>query len=251
MTDLIATQDNTRWGSSNAPCPRTRLPHSSGPPPPSGRVTCRVATHRSTAQAGALRSGVRARRLRRRLRRRHEGPQVAPDPRSRRSQVLVNLDHRGACGAEANTGDGAGVLMQMPHGFCEEVCQQGAHHAAGARASTAAASSSCRATRRVRRRIEERFEQIVQSEGQPVLGWRTVPTDNAMLGETARSCEPFMRQVFIGRNPAITRRARVRAQALRHPQARLQRDPHVDAGGRGVLVRRQPVAAARSSTKAC
>ncbi len=55
----------------------------------------------------------------------------------------------------------------------------------------------------LRRRIEERFEQIVQSEGQAVLGWRTVPCNNSMLGDTAKSCEPFMRQVFIRRNPAI------------------------------------------------
>ncbi len=49
----------------------------------------------------------------------------------------------------------------------------------------------------LRRRIEERFEQIVQSEGQAVLGWRTVPCNNSMLGDTAKSCEPFMRQVFV------------------------------------------------------
>src|SRR5678815_3804944 len=55
----------------------------------------------------------------------------------------------------------------------------------------------------LRRRIEERFEQIVQSEGQAVLGWRTVPCNNSMLGDTAKSCEPFMRQVFVKRNPAI------------------------------------------------
>jgi len=56
----------------------------------------------------------------------------------------------------------------------------------------------------VRRLIEQKFEQVVQSEGQHVLGWRTVPTVNGMLGETARSCEPFMRQVFIRRDPSIT-----------------------------------------------
>ena len=53
------------------------------------------------------------------------------------------------------------------------------------------------------RRLEERFEQIIQSEGQTVLGWRTVPTSNSMLGETAKSCEPFIRQIFIGRNPQL------------------------------------------------
>ena len=51
----------------------------------------------------------------------------------------MNLDHRGACGCEANTGDGAGILLQMPHAFLKEVVPQGAHRAARARASTASA----------------------------------------------------------------------------------------------------------------
>src|ERR1044071_4045198 len=114
-------------------------------------------------------------------------------------QVLTNLDHRGACGAETNTGDGAGVLLQMPHQFLVAAAKKSRielpepeHYGSGIvflpRNPT------------LRRRIEERFEQIVQSEGQTVLGWRTVPTNNSMLGETAKSCEPRMRQVFIGRN---------------------------------------------------
>ena len=57
--------------------------------------------------------------------------------------------------------------------------------------------------RNVRRKVEEVFEQVVQSEGQVFLGWRTVPTDNKTLGNTAISCEPFMRQVFIRRDSAI------------------------------------------------
>jgi glutamate synthase (ferredoxin) len=55
-----------------------------------------------------------------------------------------------------------------------------------------------------RRRLEERFEQIVQSEGQTFLGWRTVPTNSSSLGDTARSCEPFIRQIFIGRNKNLS-----------------------------------------------
>jgi glutamate synthase (ferredoxin) len=118
-------------------------------------------------------------------------------------QILTNLDHRGACGSEVNTGDGAGVLIQMPHKFLVEIAKKAridlpelGYYGCGIvflpRNPT------------LRRRIEERFEQIVQSEGQTVLGWRTVPTNNSMLGETAKSCEPFMRQVFVGRNPEIT-----------------------------------------------
>jgi glutamate synthase domain-containing protein 2/glutamate synthase domain-containing protein 1/glutamate synthase domain-containing protein 3 len=117
-------------------------------------------------------------------------------------QVLTNLDHRGACGAETNTGDGAGVLLQMPHQFLVAAAKKSRielpepeHYGCGIvflpRNPT------------LRRRIEERFEQIVQSEGQTVLGWRTVPTNNSSLGDTAKSCEPYMRQVFVGRNPDL------------------------------------------------
>ena len=66
-------------------------------------------------QAGPLRPALRARCLRRRLRRRPQGPQVARHRRSKASQILLNLEHRGACGCETNTGDGAGILLQMPH----------------------------------------------------------------------------------------------------------------------------------------
>ena len=118
-------------------------------------------------------------------------------------QVLRNLDHRGACGAESNTGDGAGVLIQMPHAFNEEVCRK-ARFTLPPPGEYGSGIIFLPRNQTVRRRIEERFEQVVQAEGQQVLGWRTVPTSNGMLGETARSCEPFMRQVFIRRNPAIT-----------------------------------------------
>ena len=117
-------------------------------------------------------------------------------------QVLTNLDHRGASGAEPNTGDGAGVLLQLPHKFFQEAAKKArltlpepGHYGVGMiflpRNPT------------VRRRVEEKFAQLVQSEGQIFLGWRTVPTDNSSLGETARSCEPSIRQVFIGRNPEL------------------------------------------------
>ena len=113
-------------------------------------------------------------------------------------QVLRNLDHRGASGAEVNTGDGAGVLIQMPHKFLVEACKS-------SRISLPDAGQyGCgliflprNAT--IRRKLEEKFEGVVQSEGLTVLGWRTVKTNNATLGETAKSAEPFMRQVFIGR----------------------------------------------------
>jgi glutamate synthase domain-containing protein 2/glutamate synthase domain-containing protein 1/glutamate synthase domain-containing protein 3 len=116
-------------------------------------------------------------------------------------QVLVNLDHRGACGAEADSGDGAGVLIQMPHRFLVEASKK-ARIELPSPGSYGCGIVFLPRNPTLRRRIEERFEQIVQSEGQSVLGWRTVPCNNSMLGDTAKSCEPFMRMVFVRRNPA-------------------------------------------------
>jgi glutamate synthase (ferredoxin) len=118
-------------------------------------------------------------------------------------QVLLNLDHRGACGCEANTGDGAGILMQTPDAFFKEVTKSSGFplpspgeygvgmvfmpHAAAQRAE-----------------CEKILADIVAEEGQHVLGWRTIPTNNASLGATAKASEPLMRQVFIGRNAKLS-----------------------------------------------
>ncbi len=118
-------------------------------------------------------------------------------------QVLRNLDHRGASGAEINTGDGAGVLLQMPHAFFADACKSTRINLPAAGQYGAGLVYLPR-NPTVRRKVEEKFEQVVQSEGQEFLGWRTVPTNSASLGDTARSCEPFMRQVFIGKGAGVT-----------------------------------------------
>ncbi len=117
-------------------------------------------------------------------------------------QVLRNLDHRGACGCEANTGDGAGVLLQMPHAFFQQVAKKDRLTLPGPGEYASGLVFLPRNPTK-RRRLVEVFEHIIQSEGQTLLGWRTVPTNNASLGETAKGSEPFIRQVFIGRSPAI------------------------------------------------
>ena len=119
-------------------------------------------------------------------------------------QVLLNLDHRGACGCEANTGDGAGILMQTPHAFFKETTKSGRLHPAVVRLNTAWAWSFCRTKRRSAPSARRFSRPSSTEEGQRVLGWRTVPTNNASLGATARASEPFMRQVFIGRNAKLT-----------------------------------------------
>ena len=81
-------------------------------------------------------------------------------------QVLKNLDHRGACGCEANTGDGAGILMQMPHAFNEDVCRK-ARIPLPAPGQYGGGMIFLPRNPTVRRQVEQLFEQVVQSEGRP------------------------------------------------------------------------------------
>ncbi len=118
-------------------------------------------------------------------------------------QVLRNLDHRGACGCEANTGDGAGVLIQMPHAYFQHVTRKDRLFSLPGPGEYASGLVFFPRNPTRRRRLVEVFEHIIQSEGQTVLGWRTVPVNNSSLGETARAGEPFIRQVFIGRGPKV------------------------------------------------
>jgi len=118
-------------------------------------------------------------------------------------QILENLDHRGAAGSEANTGDGAGILIQIPHTFLVDACKKARLTLPPAgQYGTGIVFLPKNVTKR--RRVEERIEHIVQSEGQSFLGWRTVPTNNASLGETAKSAEPYMRQIFVGKAANLT-----------------------------------------------
>src|SRR6266480_4266333 len=117
-------------------------------------------------------------------------------------QVLLNLDHRGACGCEANTGDGAGILMQVPHAFLHKQCEKlgfklpkPGQYGAGLVFMPQDPPE--------RQQCERVFERIVKEEGLKLIGWRTVPTDNTSLGATAKASEPFVRQVFIARGRSI------------------------------------------------
>ncbi|MDY6786076.1 MAG: glutamate synthase large subunit [Cyanobacteriota bacterium] len=118
-------------------------------------------------------------------------------------EILLNLDHRGACGCEPNTGDGAGILMQVPHKFLGKVASvEGIElPEPGQYGVGAIYTSPDRDTRQQSRQV---FEKIATEEGQTVLGWRDVPTDNSSLGETAKASEPFMQQVFVARSPDLT-----------------------------------------------
>ncbi|HEY3305459.1 MAG TPA: glutamate synthase large subunit, partial [Candidatus Binatia bacterium] len=116
--------------------------------------------------------------------------------------VLENLDHRGACGCEENTGDGAGILLQVPHAFFQQACE-GLGFRLPDPGQYGVGMIFLPDDRKQRQHCEKTLEKIITGEGQRVLGWRKVPTDNMYLGDTAKTSEPFIRQVFIGRGKAI------------------------------------------------
>ncbi len=116
--------------------------------------------------------------------------------------VLINLRHRGACGCENNTGDGAGILIQMPDLFLRQACDEARIRLPGER-QYGCGLVFLPQEKGQREQCEAAFERIIREEGQTFLGWRNVPTNNGTLGDTAKASEPFMRQVFIGRHPAI------------------------------------------------
>src|SRR6478609_2124396 len=108
--------------------------------------------------------------------------------------ALLNLEHRGAQGAEPNTGDGAGILLQVPDAFLREVVDfelppEGSYVTGIAFLPQSArdAAAAC-----------ESVAKIAEAEGLAVLGWRDVPTDDSSLGALARDAMPTFRQVFIG-----------------------------------------------------
>jgi glutamate synthase domain-containing protein 2/glutamate synthase domain-containing protein 1/glutamate synthase domain-containing protein 3 len=113
-------------------------------------------------------------------------------------RVLINLDHRGATGAEVNTGDGAGILMQLPHKFLQSSCE-GLGFQLPDPGNYGVGMIFLPGEREDRLPCEKIVEEIVREEGLNVLGWRKVPTDNSSLGETAIASEPSVRQIFIER----------------------------------------------------
>jgi glutamate synthase (NADPH/NADH) large chain len=108
--------------------------------------------------------------------------------------LLVNLEHRGACGSDPETGDGAGILVQMPDRFLRKVLpfavpEAGAY---GAGLVFLPTDESARAG------VREDVERIAGEEGLRVLGWRAVPVDLGAIGKNAAAVAPVFEQVFIG-----------------------------------------------------
>jgi glutamate synthase (NADPH/NADH) large chain len=110
-------------------------------------------------------------------------------------EILKNLTHRGAVGADPLAGDGAGILIQTPDAFLREMCKTSfttplpplGEYGVGMVFLPRHAEAPC----------EKVMAKIIADKGQILLGWRDVPTNNNCLGESVKACEPVIRQVFI------------------------------------------------------
>ncbi|GAB92044.1 glutamate synthase large subunit, partial [Gordonia rhizosphera NBRC 16068] len=141
------------------------------------------------------------------------GVAMVADVHGRRSHSIVadgllaleNLEHRGAAGAEANSGDGAGILIQLPDELLRAVVDFDLPAPTADGANTYAAGVCfLPADPVLRERAIERVSALADAEGVTILGWRDLPVDpeRADVGETALGCMPFMMQLFVTVDPA-------------------------------------------------
>ncbi len=117
---------------------------------------------------------------------------------SRGLELLRNLTHRGAVGADPLAGDGAGIMIQIPDGFFREECSK-ANLELPAPGLYGVGMVFLPPQIETKSFCEQALVKSIQSEGQTVLGWRDVPVNNSALGESVKEVEPTIRQIFIGR----------------------------------------------------
>ncbi len=112
-------------------------------------------------------------------------------------QILENMAHRGAVGAERTTGDGSGILTALPHALLEKAVREELGTALPERGRYAAGLVFLPRDDNERTACQAEFRRIAEEEGQVLLGWRDVPRDNSMIGPTARRSEPVMKMAII------------------------------------------------------
>ncbi len=117
-------------------------------------------------------------------------------------QVLINLTHRGACGCDPETGDGAGVLIQIPHKFFARECAA-LDFTLPAPGEYAVGMCFLPVEKQARLQAEGILERIIGEEGLTVLGWRDTPVEGDAIGRVARASQPYIEQIFVGRAPGM------------------------------------------------
>jgi glutamate synthase (NADPH/NADH) large chain len=113
--------------------------------------------------------------------------------------ILTNLDHRGGQGSETNTGDGAGILMQIPHTFLSKECDK-RNMKLPAPSEYGVGMLFLSPDPVERKNCEKILEKMIEEEGHSLIGWRTVPVDNNLLGNSAKASQPYIRQIFVAKN---------------------------------------------------
>jgi glutamate synthase (NADPH) large chain len=117
-------------------------------------------------------------------------------------QILINLTHRGACGCDPQTGDGAGILIQIPHAFFQRECTSlGIHLPAAGEYGVGMLFLPVDPHERIL--CEGILEKIAAEEGLKVLGWRDTPLNGNSIGRLARSSQPYIEQIFLRRGPEM------------------------------------------------
>jgi glutamate synthase (NADPH/NADH) large chain len=118
-------------------------------------------------------------------------------------QILINLTHRGACGCDPETGDGAGVLIQIPHRFfVRETTRLGFTLPEPGEYGVGMVFLPVEPHQRLQ--TEGILERIITEEGLRVLGWRDTPIDSDAIGRVARASQPYIEQIFVGRAAGMT-----------------------------------------------
>ncbi len=118
-------------------------------------------------------------------------------------EVLSHLAHRGATGADPKTGDGAGILIQIPHEFFAKACDK-AKISLPAKGSYGTGMVFLPQNPAERKFCKDAFTDIVRKEGLALLGWRSVPVDDSEIGLTAKQTQPVIEQVFISKDKDIS-----------------------------------------------
>ena len=113
-------------------------------------------------------------------------------------QVLISLTHRGACGCDPETGDGAGILIQIPHKFFARECAVLGFPLPPA-GQYGVGMTFLPVEKQQRFSCEGILERILREEGLTVLGWRDTPVDGDAIGRVARASQPYIQQIFVGR----------------------------------------------------
>ncbi|WP_345783030.1 glutamate synthase large subunit [Coraliomargarita parva] len=120
-------------------------------------------------------------------------------------EICVNLDHRGGCGCDPITGDGAGLFIQLPHKFFKKACPSECGFELPEEGDYGAGFAFLSKNEEERTNEQNIIGEIIEEEGLKLIGWRDVPVRSEILGKASAACEPLMRQFFVERSADVAR----------------------------------------------